>query len=260
MTKIIGISGRKQSGKTTAGNFILSMFIAKLGIAQSISINDSGNIVVSDLLGKKEYQGILDTTWYENEKDFIKKQVFQQLNNVCKIYTFADILKKDICINILGLSEDQCYGTDEDKNSLTDIKWEDMPGYETSWKEAKDYHNSGLMTARQVLQFVGTDIFRKFKPNVWVDATINKIKKEKPQIAIITDCRFPNEIDAIKNNNGYTIRLTRNPFNSEHLSECILDSTNYDWNKFDCVIQNDSMTIYEQCIEIQKHIEEILSL
>jgi hypothetical protein len=44
------------------------------------------------------------------------------------------------------------------------------------------------------MQFVGTDFFRKMKTNVWVDATINKIKKEKPKIALITDFIFPNEV------------------------------------------------------------------
>lgn len=29
-----------------------------------------------------------------------------------KIYNFADTLKQDICINLLGLTYDQCYGDD----------------------------------------------------------------------------------------------------------------------------------------------------
>lgn len=260
MTKIIGISGRKQSGKTTAGNFILSLYLAKLGLVESVELNHTGSIVVSDLMGKKEYGGIFDTTWSELETDYVKKQVFQQLGIACKIYTFADVLKKDICINILGLSQEQCYGTDDDKNSITDIKWQNLPGYKEEWELAKDYDPSGFMTARQVLQFVGTDMFRKFKPNVWVDATLKKINKEQPQIAIITDCRFPNEVESITEHGGYTIRLTRNPFNSDHISESILDEQNYDWNKFNYIIRNDKMSIYEQSVEIKNIIQEILSL
>ena len=42
------------------------------------------------------------------------------------------------------------------------------------------------------------------------DATIRKIKEESPELAIICDCRFPNEVDGIKKAGGKTIRLTRN--------------------------------------------------
>jgi hypothetical protein len=38
-----------------------------------------------------------------------------------KIYNFADPLKKDICMNILGLTHNQCYGEDIYKNTLTNI-------------------------------------------------------------------------------------------------------------------------------------------
>jgi hypothetical protein len=149
--------------------------------------------------------------------------------NSAKIYNFADPLKKDICMNILGLSYDQCYGSDEQKNELVSCYWQ---------KEQ--------LTARQVMQFVGTDIFRKMQQNVWADATINKIKKELPKLALIADCRFPNEVDAVKNAGGIVIRLTRKPFNSDHASEIALEPKNYNWSNFDFVLHNASMTIQEQ--------------
>lgn len=149
--------------------------------------------------------------------------------NSAKIYNFADPLKKDICINILGMTYDQCYGTDEQKNTVTDMEW-----------------NGSKLTAREVMQFVGTDIFRKMKNNIWADTTINKIKKENPSLAIIADCRFPNEVQAIKNIGGYVIKLTRNPFNSNHESETALDSDNYDESNFDLVLHNHNIDIFTQ--------------
>lgn len=146
-----------------------------------------------------------------------------------KIYNFADPLKQDICMNILGLTYDQCYGNDDYKNSYTECYWE-----------------GNRLTAREVMQFVGTDIFRKMKSDVWTSATINKIKLEKPDLAIIADCRFPNEVDAIKNAGGFVIKLTRNPHNSDHSSETALDPKNYDSNNFDLLINNEYMTITEQ--------------
>jgi len=171
--------------------------------------------------------------------DFWQKTLPKELT--AKIYNFADPLKQDICMNILGLSYDQCYGSDEDKNSLTDIRWEDLPGFNSDVHSPADYDPSGRMTARQVLQFVGTDIFRRMKHNVWADATIAKIKKESPHLALIADCRFPNEVKAVKDTGGIVIKLTRNPFNSDHSSETALDIQNYNHSNFDIVLTNHLM-------------------
>lgn len=149
--------------------------------------------------------------------------------NTAKMYNFADPLKKDICMNILGMTYDQCYGSDEQKNVLTDIEW-----------------NGSKLTAREVMQFVGTDIFRQMKHNVWADATIRKIKNESPNLAVIADCRFPNEVDVVRNAGGFVIKLTRNPHNSNHASETALDFDCYDHNNFDLVIDNTDISISEQ--------------
>lgn len=149
--------------------------------------------------------------------------------NGAKIYNFADPLKKDICMNILGLTYNQCYGEDIDKNTLTDIQWEGKK-----------------LNAREVMQFVGTNIFRKMKNDVWSGATIKKIKHEQAKLAIIADCRFPNEVEAVKNAGGIVIKLMRNPYNSDHDSEIALDENNYCSKNFDLIIYNQSLTIEEQ--------------
>lgn len=146
-----------------------------------------------------------------------------------KIYNFADPLKKDICMNILGLTYDQCYGSDMDKNTATHIFWEGK-----------------YLTAREVMQVVGTDLFRSMYNNVWVDATIKKILTEKLDLAIIADCRFPNEVKAVKEAGGVVIKLNRNPHNSNHASETALDPENYDGKDFDLILPNDHFTINEQ--------------
>lgn len=149
--------------------------------------------------------------------------------NGAKIYNFADPLKKDICMNILGMSYDQCYGTDEQKNELVNC-----------------YLDNKQLTAREVMQFVGTNIFRAMQKNVWADATIHKIHDEQPPLAIIADCRFPNEVEAVRNAGGIVIKLNRNPYNSDHDSETALDECNYSIQNFDLVINNQIMTIPEQ--------------
>lgn len=149
--------------------------------------------------------------------------------NSTKIYNFADSLKNDICINILGLTKDQCYGTDNQKNELVDCYWDNKQ-----------------LTAREVMQLVGTDMFRAMKNDVWSSATIRKIKTDNPSLAIIADCRFPNEVEAIKNVGGLVIKLTRNPYSSMHSSETALDIENYDQSNFDLIVDNHTMSIEDQ--------------
>jgi hypothetical protein len=161
--------------------------------------------------------------------NFVGSMFEQMYKKPSKIYNFADPLKRDICINILGLTEDQCYGDDNAKNSKTHIIWENK-----------------LLTAREVMQFVGTDLFRKLYNTVWVDATVKKILREKPDLALIADCRFPNEVESIQKIGGLVIKLNRNPFNSDHPSETALDECNYSASNFDFIINNHNMSIDEQ--------------
>lgn len=238
---ILGISGRKQSGKTTTGNFILSLYLSKLGFSDKIYIDDTGKIIVSDILGNSAYGGEFDMDNLPDDHDTMYS--LARLNSEIKLYNFADILKKDICINILGLTKEQCYGSDDQKNQMTDMYWNDKQ-----------------LSCRDVMQVVGTDIFRKLDPNIWVRATISKIMKESPDLAIIMDCRFPNEVESIKRAGGKVLRLTRNPHNSEHISETILDKENYDWSNFDFVIDNQKMAIYDQLVETKKILENLLDI
>jgi hypothetical protein len=160
------------------------------------------------------------------------------LDNQIKIYNFADPLKKDICMNILGMTYEQCYGTDEQKNELVNCQWNDQQ-----------------LTAREVMQFIGTNIFRQMQNNVWADATIHKIHLEQPSLALIADCRFPNEVDVVKRAGGVVIKLMRNPYDSTHESEIALDPDQYDYTNFDLVVDNKNMTIQEQITSIITFLE-----
>lgn len=159
----------------------------------------------------------------------------------CCIYNFADPLKKNICMDILGLTYDQCYGSDAQKNELVDCYWQKQQ-----------------MTAREVMQFVGTDIFRNMQTNVWANATINKINRDGADLAIIADCRFPNEVSVIKQAGGCVIKLNRNPYNSSHESEIALDAPGYDHSIFDLVLDNHNISISEQNIIIGQFLTPLL--
>ena len=82
-----------------------------------------------------------------------------------------------------------------------------------------------------------------------VPGLVKKIGHEKPDLAIIADCRFPNEVEAIKNSDGLVIKLNRNPYNSTHASEESLDADRYDATNFNLVIDNDEL------ISFNKHVK-----
>ncbi len=99
----------------------------------------------------------------------------------------------------------------------------------------------GRYTYRELLQGIGTDLFREqFHPDVWVDALMRHFEG---QYWIISDVRFPNEALAIKQRGGLLIRVER-PKSTEdaHPSETALDDY-----PFDYTIKNDGDLIdFEQ--------------
>jgi hypothetical protein len=67
------------------------------------------------------------------------------------------------------------------------------------------------LTPRWVLQHWGTEVVRKaFHDNTWIVSLENKLRKSSDDI-VISDCRFPNEIQAIKRAGGSVIRVVRGP-------------------------------------------------
>jgi hypothetical protein len=240
MTNIIAFAGHKVAGKNTAVNFIVGVHLSSLGIVQNEwGINTDGELFINDLFGDVEGAGVFDINRQNPDMDAFRKAYLDQY---VKVYSFADLLKRSICIEILGLTEEQCFGTNEQKDSLTHLKWEDMPVPSKDIKKA--LHAPGFMTAREVMQYVGTNIFRTMFNNVWVDALMRKINADNADLALISDCRFPNEADGVAAAGGKVVYLTRNPYGNQdqHESETALD--NYD--SFAAILDNKDMTIAQQ--------------
>ena len=193
-------------------------------------------------------------------------------------YSFADPLK-EFLINTMGLTRDQCYGSDDDKNSETKYMWDNLPmhirlNYSDEDLDVTLHENeettfmalprTGSMTAREMMQVFGTDIMREmFDDGIWVNATMLKIRNNNPDIAIITDTRFRSEVSAILGEqNAYIIRLTRSPNNQEDRHSSEIDLDGYDWSACGdrvLVIDNQNMTIEEtneKAIEFVKGIFE----
>lgn len=65
------------------------------------------------------------------------------------------------------------------------------------------------LTPRWILQYWGTEVCRKaFHDDIWIASLENKIRNSKDSV-VISDCRFPNEIQAIRNAGGKIVWVRR---------------------------------------------------
>ena len=67
------------------------------------------------------------------------------------------------------------------------------------------------LTPRWVLQHWGTEVCRHgFHDDIWIASLENKLRHSEDDV-VISDCRFPNEIAAIRRANGLVVRVIRGP-------------------------------------------------
>ena len=65
------------------------------------------------------------------------------------------------------------------------------------------------LTPRWVLQYWGTEVCRRaFHDDIWIASLENKLRTSRDDV-VISDCRFPNEIAAIKKQGGSVIWIQR---------------------------------------------------
>lgn len=84
------------------------------------------------------------------------------------------------------------------------------------WRETVDPWwsarlNMPNLTPRLVLQLWGTEVIRRsFHDSTWIASLEYKLSRAHDDI-VITDVRFPNEIQAIKSAGGIVVRVVRGP-------------------------------------------------
>jgi hypothetical protein len=207
---IIGINGYSGSGKDTVGTII-----------QYMHANHSHPSTSLEEVLKNPYQ---HDWWLEEQSEWEIKKWAGKLKEIASMLTGIPKHK----------FEDQ-----EFKKTNLSSEWDcNPPG------KVGTIHKQPL-TVREFLQRLGTDALRYgLHENAWVNALMSDYKgidyndDEQPELPnwIITDTRFPNEADAIREKDGVLIRVERpgvKPIN-DHPSEVGLDH----WT-FDYVINND---------------------
>jgi len=250
MSIIIGLSGKKQSGKSSLALYLQAFFELRLSQTSfednELKQSKDGQRVYLKIKNdeiewknwkqsqeinsslKKFEQELFQLMSIENKIVNAEPEIIKSIEQV-RIYSFADPIK-EFCIDVLGVSHEQVYGTDDQKNVPTEYRWETFPSL------VNVNGKKGQMTAREIMQVFGTDIMRNmFSQGVWVNACLRRIKKENPTIAIIADLRFPSELHPILDSGGYVVRLGRKLFEDNHPSETSLDDC--DWSSLKNVLE-----------------------
>ena len=240
---VIGISGRLGSGKDTVGKII-----------QYLKCHSVGDITIQDTLSCSEHDW-----WLEEQSGLEVKKFAGKLKQIASLLTGIPV----------EMFEDQ-----EFKKTFLSKEWNSP--YNIPFSGPDFVKHDGEMTVREFLQKLGTEAMRDgLHTNVWCNALFsdykpicNKFESKMLQTGgnytssicsdcncfpnwIITDMRFPNEMEAVVERKGITIRVTRPDFLSFeamlHPSETALDDA-----KFDYEIINDGSL--EDLVEKVKHI------
>lgn len=114
--------------------------------------------------------------------------------------SFATTLK-DAVAHVFGWPRDMLEGRTRESR-----EWREQ--VDPWWAHRLDMPN---LTPRYVLQIWGTEVARRsFHDDIWIASLENKLRKTHDDV-VISDCRFPNEIRAIKKAGGIVIRVKRGP-------------------------------------------------
>ena len=210
MKTVILLSGKKSTGKDTSYDYIKDFFKC----ADCGGTGRRDGLVYDFQLAFPHCEMCLGKGYGYTKK--IKKM------------SFADPLKS-LCKSAFGLTDIQCYGESGERETSTVIRWEDLNLNYHGLRGEK--HIQDFVTAREILQIVGTNVMRSFYPNVWAKAATIAAMKSEEDIVVFTDARFPNEIEEFQvladdeKINLLVLRLHRDSANIDsHKSETALDS------------------------------------
>jgi hypothetical protein len=154
---------------------------------------------------------------------------------------FADPLKKMARLAFPQIPRKWLYGSSKFRSEI-------IPG---AFKEGVP------LTVRQLLIDLGSDFGRKYQADIWLrnfDNIFNKLVKKDVPVVIVTDCRFRNEFDHLKDLGFFQIRIIRDHIakindTSETNQDGILDS------EFDVIIDNNKDKAH-----LKKQVQQVLPL
>ena len=235
---IIGINGKIGTGKDTVGK-IIQYLTDEYAVKDKLTYNE----------WLKEYYEIEEGNNKTASSWAVKK--------------FADKLKDIVCL-LLDCTREQLEDREFKEKELGEewnyVLQDGIPLTVDQAKRDKEFPFNERyiqrLTPRLLLQLLGTDCGRNIiHPNIWVNALMSEYKITESYRGvilnkgvftdtdwksnnapnwIITDMRFPNELKAVKDRDGITIRVNRYDITGQgklnpHSSETALDDAKFDY-------------------------------
>ena len=161
------------------------------------------------------------------------KKMLSDLLNIPLEKFYNRSFKEDYIIDVSTLNIPQPKVVDDcldlSFNKLPDSKFNKMV------KQLDPALLESNLSLRQLLQYFGTEIMQKyFGKRVWINSTL----QHRSKYTIISDLRFIEEYNAIKENNGIVIYVNRPGYEfGQHASEREMKEL-LESNKYDFVINN----------------------
>jgi hypothetical protein len=238
---VIAVAGPKGAGKTSLCRLLAATYARAM--RQSPCEDENSGMWVTD--GLSQYPGQAHERVILTCSDG-QSIPFSIDPSVARIISFAAPLKMMV-EDILGIDGELVYGDDARKSAPTDYMWErqlfwvrwinspkrtlrskdDKVWVEVSSDMVRSISSEsqlwavcakhglqpygmreGHMTVREILQILGTDVFRNtFDHSVWVRALEREVSKCGSALVLIDDVRFDGEIDAVSRMGGSLIRF-----------------------------------------------------
>ena len=233
-TNLIGISGKIGSGKDTVGLILQVLDIMERTFDLEQSMLTGKHVESIQKIGETEGPARVGSNEFQ-----IKK--------------YAEKVKRILCL-LIGCTMSQLEDREFKEKELGREWWyfadrgRRLPYTDFLAIFCADQKDVELVkpTPRSFLQLIGTEMGRNIiHPNTWVNSMFSDFRDSSKWI--ITDVRFPNEVEAIHRHGGKVIRIDRTTGNAlidnnvhavtdhQHPSETALDG----YTGFDDIVIND---------------------
>ena len=263
---VIGLAGKAGTGKTSVANRIAP-------IAQTFGFDEKQDVITFPL---KDYKILWDHMSFAEPLHEIvtaKQKITGADAQDRQAYAILDVL-----LRVFG--RNPLWGAPPFKDLIKIVN------------TAAGWHLDPDLKPRAFMQWLGTDVCRKHDPDCWVRTLKTSLRAKYQQFlteqdddeivnytspdnfgVVISDLRFPNEVEAIRTyQHGYVIRfdasddvrearlISRDGVaqseHSGHASETALDSLSD--NTFSAIINTDGMDVTSQAYATQVIIKQLL--
>jgi hypothetical protein len=133
-----------------------------------------------------------------------------------KKVAFADRLKEAIHL-IFDVPREWLWGSDEDKQKLTKVAWNDFENFDKTDKD-----DNIFLSVRELMQIFATEVCRSKIPGIWY----RYLPIRPNENLVVSDLRFANEAEFLKQNQAILIKVHRpSAQGGKHESEAGLPDT-----------------------------------